>query len=234
MARHPISRSCPQLAARPRSWLELDRSRQGEGSILRWLRPLPPIPALVPVSRYPAGVSRTTTVVAAGGTGPRSRQKDRVPGYGADDAASAAPPRQAQPLSHKASRARRTQGLGSGREPGSGSADLHRALPRAGAGKASARPGPAAAYTPIRRTSRQLPPAPFAACHGTRRWCGSAARPYGDTPGSGLPVILRASLIRAGRPAQRRPACWALSSLSSLSAMGALGPRAGAVQVPDP
>ncbi len=79
-----------------------------------WLRPRPPIPAPVPGFPYPAGVSRTTTAVAAGGTGPRSRRKDRVP-------RSTVRITRYQPRRHdrpspsrtKASRARRTQGLGS-------------------------------------------------------------------------------------------------------------------------
>ena len=79
-----------------------------------WLRPRPPIPARGPGFPYPAGVSRMTTVVAAGGTGPRSRRKDRVPRSTVRITRhQPPPPRQAQPLSHKASRARRTQGLGS-------------------------------------------------------------------------------------------------------------------------
>ena len=98
---------------------------------------------MCPVSRYPGrrvahdhrgGGGRHRAQVSSEGSSP--------PVYGADHAAPAAPPRQAQPLSRKASRARRTQGLGSAREPGSGSADLHRALPRAGAEGVSPEPGP--------------------------------------------------------------------------------------------
>ena len=45
--------------------------------------------------------------------GPRSHRKDRVRGLRCGSPGTSRPPRQAQPLSHKASRARRTQGLGS-------------------------------------------------------------------------------------------------------------------------